>query len=83
MEDSVATLEYLIETISSLDYIHVVGYADTEADALIRLQTIPCDAVVLDLQLRTGHGFNVLKSLRDFPPERRIIVLVLINRRGR
>jgi DNA-binding NarL/FixJ family response regulator len=79
VEDSAAIRERLTETISSLDQVEVVGHAETEADAIEALQAAPCDAVVLDLQLKAGHGFNVLKALRSAPVKQRIIVLVLTN----
>jgi len=79
VEDSVVIRERLTETISSIEHVEVVGHAETEADAIAALQAAACDAVVLDLQLREGHGFNVLKALRSPSARRRIIVLVLSN----
>jgi DNA-binding NarL/FixJ family response regulator len=79
IEDSAAIRERLIESISALGNVEVVGHAETEADAIAQLQAAPCDAVVLDLQLREGHGFNVLKVLRGPSAKQRITVLVLTN----
>ena len=79
VEDSAVIRERLTETISSLEHVEVVGHAETEADAIAALQALACDAVVLDLQLREGHGFNVLKALRSASDRPRIIVLVLSN----
>jgi two-component system OmpR family response regulator len=79
VEDSAVIRERLTETISSLEHVEVIGHAETEADAIAALQGAICDAVVLDLQLREGHGFNVLKALRSASAPRRIIVLVLSN----
>jgi DNA-binding NarL/FixJ family response regulator len=79
VEDSAVIRERLTETISSIEHVEVVGHAETEADAIAALQAAACDAVVLDLQLKEGHGFNVLKALRSPSAGRRIIVLVLSN----
>jgi two-component system, OmpR family, response regulator len=79
VEDSAVIRERLTETISSLEHVEVVGHAETETDAIAALQVAACDAVVLDLQLREGHGFNVLKALRSASARRRMIVLVLSN----
>jgi DNA-binding NarL/FixJ family response regulator len=79
VEDSAAIRERLTETLSSLKHVQVAGHAETEAAAIAALQAEPCDAVVLDLQLRQGHGFNVLKALRGDPNTARMIVLVLTN----
>ena len=79
VEDSAAIRERLTETLSSLKHVQVAGHAETEAAAIAALRADPCDAVVLDLQLRQGHGFNVLKALRSDPNTARMIVLVLTN----
>ena len=79
VEDSAAIRERLTETISSIKHVQVAGHAETEAAAIAALQAEPCDAVVLDLQLRQGHGFNVLKALRSDPNTARTIVFVLTN----
>jgi len=79
VEDSKVIREHLIETISSLPNVKVVGHADTEAAAISALQRRPCDVLVLDLQLRDGHGLNVLHELRtpsDRPP---MTIIVLTN----
>ncbi len=79
VEDSAVIRQSLTETISSLDHVEVVGHAETETEAIAALQALACDAVVLDLQLKEGHGFNVLKALRSASRKPRIIVLVLTN----
>jgi DNA-binding NarL/FixJ family response regulator len=79
VEDSEVIRERLIESISSLPHVNVVGHADTEAGALAALQKTPCDVVVLDLQLRDGHGFNVLKALRAPSDRPHLTIIVLTN----
>lgn len=79
VEDSAVIRERLTETISSLAHVEVVGHAETEATAIAALREMPIDAVVLDLQLKQGHGFNVLKALRAQADRPRITVLVLTN----
>jgi DNA-binding NarL/FixJ family response regulator len=79
VEDSPLIRDRLIESISSLDNVDIVGHADTAADAISTLQRIACDVVVLDLQLRAGHGFNVLAALRTWSDRPRITVIVLTD----
>jgi DNA-binding NarL/FixJ family response regulator len=79
VEDSEVILDRLIECVSSLPDVNVVGHADTEAGAIAALQRTPCDAVVLDLQLRDGHGFNVLKALRAPSDRPHLTIIVLTN----
>jgi DNA-binding NarL/FixJ family response regulator len=79
VEDSAVIRDRLAESICSSGHIKVVGHADSEADALSALSDIGCDAVVLDLQLRQGNGFNVIKSLRAQTTRRRMTFIVLTN----
>lgn len=79
VEDSASIRERLMETISSLEQVEVVGYAQTEAGAIQALQGTTVDAVVLDLQLKEGHGLNVLRALRAPSDRPRVTVLVLTN----
>jgi DNA-binding NarL/FixJ family response regulator len=60
--------------------IEIVGSSDTEQGAIEELQRLQCDAVVLDLQLRHGNGFNVLKAIRQAEGNgHRMLVIVLTN----
>jgi CheY-like chemotaxis protein len=79
VEDSKRLREQLGESICSPGRIEVVGYAETEAEALEILAQAPCDAIVLDLQLRQGNGLAVLKALRASPSGQSVTVIVLTN----
>ncbi|HLU77889.1 MAG TPA: response regulator [Burkholderiales bacterium] len=69
IEDSAIIRERLAESIVEPGRIEIVGQADCEGDALRALRDTPCDAVVLDLQLKQGSGLGVLKSARARPGE--------------
>lgn len=79
VEDSEVIRERLTESILSLPNVDVVGHADTEASAITAVSHTPCDVLVLDLQLRTGHGFNVLKAVRGRPYASQLTIIVLTN----
>jgi DNA-binding NarL/FixJ family response regulator len=79
VEDSPVLREHLTEALSSLNLVEVAGHAETEAAAIANLKAESFDAVVLDLQLKEGHGFNVLKAMRAHPDTARIAVLILTN----
>ena len=75
VEDSPLVRERLIEEIASRSKTEVVGCAETESEAVEKLNKLDCDAVVLDLNLARGSGFGVLRSVRANPSHRpRIIV---------
>ena len=64
VEDSAALRDRLAELLGSIARIQIVGFSDTEQDAINQLRQLQCDAVVLDLQLKNGTGLNVLKAIR-------------------
>jgi len=77
VEDSRIIRERLAEALSSPGRIEVVGHAEGETAALEALRAAPWDALVLDLQLKQGSGFGVLKALREVgrPAGAKVIVL--------
>lgn len=68
----------LVESLTATGRIDVVGRAETEHDAVEALGSTPWDALLLDLQLRNGTGFGVLRAVGKSRPEGAKI-LVLTN----
>ena len=44
--------------------VKIVDYADSAAAAIVKLRELPCDVIILDLELKQGTGFQVLRELR-------------------
>ena len=66
----------ITELIRRLPGVDLIDTVDTEADALQRLTASKPDVVILDLHLRTGSGFGVLRSLgREAARRPKVIVL--------
>jgi DNA-binding NarL/FixJ family response regulator len=64
VEDSRLIRERLIEKIAFKRKTEFVGCAETATDAVDKLSKLDCDAVVLDINLERGNGFEVLRSVR-------------------
>jgi DNA-binding NarL/FixJ family response regulator len=64
VEDSALIRERLIEGIACTRETEFVGCAESESDAVDKLNKLECDAIVLDINLARGTGFGVLKSVR-------------------
>ena len=80
VEDSAVLRDRLAESLGSMSGVQIVGTTDTEQSAIDALGTLQCDVVVLDLQLKQGNGFNVLKAIRHSEsPQHRKLVIVLTN----
>jgi DNA-binding NarL/FixJ family response regulator len=78
VEDSRVLAERLRETLLSVPGVQLTGTVDSEADAVAALQRQPVDVVLLDLHLRQGTGFGVLRAI---PADRvkKTVVIVLTN----
>lgn len=64
VEDSAVIRERLIPMLDAMADVQVVGTAETELDAARWLAANSCDLVLIDLLLRQGSGFGVLKRLQ-------------------
>lgn len=64
VEDSQFIRERLIDEIASTRNTQVVGCAETESEAVEKLSQLDCDAIVLDINLASGSGFEVLRAVR-------------------
>ena len=77
VEDSVLLAERLGELLKTTARVELVGVVADEMSALKRIGEGGIDVVVLDLHLRQGTGFGVLRGIRnkaDAP-----VVIVLTN----
>ena len=63
-DDSPPVAEMLIELIQAPGKVDVIGVGDTEAGAIESIRAMKPDVVVLDLQLKTGSGTNVIRAVR-------------------
>jgi len=75
VEDSALIRERLVDLIQSFPGVRVTAEADAENTALAALHEQTFDAAVIDLQLRQGSGFGVLRALRQLSPQPLTIVL--------
>ncbi len=75
VEDSKVLTERLIEAIRQIPEVELIGTADTEAGALAVVKRDPVDVVILDLHLKQGTGFGVMRGLATAQLKPRVIVL--------
>lgn len=76
VEDSPFVRERLVESLTIAGAVEVVGHAEGEAQAVAALRSTSWDALILDLELRQGNGFGVLKAIgRGRPAGTKVIVL--------
>jgi DNA-binding NarL/FixJ family response regulator len=75
VEDSKVLTERLTEALRQIEDVELVGTADSEAGALAAYKSRPVDVIILDLHLKQGTGFGVMRALAGAQKKPRIIVL--------
>jgi two-component system, OmpR family, response regulator len=75
VEDSKTLVERLAEAICEIPSIDLVGTANTEASAIAFVRRQPIDVIILDLQLKQGTGFGVMRALATTALRPRILVM--------
>ena len=75
VEDSKVLTERLTEAIDQIADVQLIGTAETEAAAVAFAAHEPVDVIILDLHLRQGTGFGVMRALATTQSKPQIIVL--------
>jgi hypothetical protein len=65
IEDAAKIRSILIEILHQTGQIEVVGFAESERDALQQLRSREWDVAIVDIGLREGTGLGVLKGLKS------------------
>ncbi|KAB2937690.1 MAG: response regulator transcription factor [Rhodocyclaceae bacterium] len=80
VEDSPIVRERLLEMLSEIDGVDVVGDADNADDAIERILRLMPDVAVLDIKLKRGSGIGVLEQIHRQAP--RVATIMLTNFAG-
>jgi two-component system, OmpR family, response regulator len=76
IEDNPLIRESISAALQELTSVRVIGYAETEADALLRLrQSSDWHLAIVDVFLKQGNGLNVVAALSKRQPNQKLIVL--------
>ena len=77
VEDSAVIAERLSEMLAGISGLNLTGVVDNETAAIKMVGDHPIDVLLLDLHLRQGTGFGVLRAITK--QAKRPIVVVLTN----
>ena len=77
VEDSTVICNLIANIVNNVSGVSVAESVGSEADAIEAVNHGNVDVVILDLQLRSGTGFGVLRAMRKMA--RRPAVVVLTN----
>jgi DNA-binding NarL/FixJ family response regulator len=78
-DDSRPVADMLTELIGAPGTMEVVGVAASEAAVIEAIRGLRPDVVVLDLQLESGSGTNVVRAVRAAPELASVRLLVTSN----
>jgi CheY-like chemotaxis protein len=79
VEDSEAVKERLIEVVEDIPNARVVGSAEGVQEALEGVRALQPRVLILDIQLRGGSGFRLLKLMRAAGLNRPETIIVVTN----
>lgn len=65
VEDSLDVRELMIENLTMIPGVVVAGVSESEGDALSQLNALPCDVLIVDIQLKKGNGINLLRQISE------------------
>ena len=78
VEDSRLLTDRLREAILNVPGAQLAGTVDSESEAVATLQRMAVDVVLLDIHLRHGTGFGVLRAIAN-GPHGDVVAIVLTN----
>ena len=79
VEDSELIRTRIIENVRSMGQFEVVGFAESENEAIASITSLRPDIVVTDIQLKEGSGIEVVRQVRAHPYAPRPRFYVLTN----
>ena len=83
VEDSPLLRSRLESMLSQYAAFKVTGLASAEAEAIQKLESVPYDAIVVDVELRPGSGIGVIRAARARNNDRgdgsHVWIIVLTN----
>lgn len=74
-DGSIVLRERLIDMLSELAGVEMIGHAQDAVEALDSIRKLKPDVVILDTQMRSGSGIEVLKRTRQHQPSTILIIL--------
>jgi DNA-binding NarL/FixJ family response regulator len=79
VEDAPSFRDRLFDYLAEPGEVEMIGFAETEAEAVQRLRAEQPDVIIVDLHLKAGSGFGVIESVRALRPSPPPTIVVLTN----
>jgi DNA-binding NarL/FixJ family response regulator len=75
IEDSALMYARIAQVVAAIDGLFLSGSADDALGAVKAIRAAAPDALIADIQLRTGSGLDVAKQIKSERPQTKVIVL--------
>jgi len=75
VDDSSVVRDRLRVMLSEIKEVEIFGEAENAAEALKLLKNFSPDLMVLDIRLKEGNGFDLLKAIKQSHPDLKVIML--------
>ena len=77
VEDSALIRRRIIDNVQAMGGFDVVGFAESEEEAIEAIKKLHPDVVVTDIRLKEGNGIAVVRNIRadETAPQPKIFVL--------
>jgi len=75
VDDSLIIRQRLTRILTNFGQVQIIGESPEAPEAIVRIPQLKPDVVILDLQLLSGTGFDVLESIKKDAPAPTVIVL--------
>ena len=75
VEDSKVLTERITEAISQISDVDLVATVDSESAAVAAVRRENVDVLILDLHLKQGTGFGVMRAMANLPGKPCVVIL--------
>jgi two-component system OmpR family response regulator len=75
VEDSALLAERAREWLDQMNDVDLIDVVETESAAVNVINSLPLDLIILDLQLKQGTGFGVMREINRMENRPRVVVL--------
>ena len=79
VEDSPLIRKRIVDSLDSIGGFEVVGFAESEGDAVDAIVDTHPDVIITDIRLKQGNGIEVVRQVRRKPSAAKAKIFVLSN----
>jgi two-component system, OmpR family, response regulator len=79
VEDSPLIRKRIVDSLEAIGGFEVIGFAESEGDAVDAITDARPDVVITDIRLKQGNGIEVVRQVRGAPGTSQAKIFVLSN----